>query len=190
MKVITLNSSDFHSACQRLINSVKQQGITYDTVVGIATGGDYVAAEFNFGDTYSIRKQRPSTSSKQGLVSKILPHLPVWLLNMLRIAEAKWLARNYDKLSAERIKPTVLPDDLRRKLLSGHCHDVLVTDDAVDSGSTLLSVVMAIHEAAPGVHIHTAVLTVTSDNPVIQPDVALWRNRTLIRFPWSIDTKS
>ena len=32
-----------------------------------------------------------------------------------------------------------------------------------------------------------AVVTVTSVKPLIMPDYFLYNNRTLVRFPWSID---
>ena len=83
----------------------------------------------------------------------------------------------------------MLPDALRERLRSGAGKSVLVVDDAVDSGNTLLSVVKGIRIAAPDAEVHNAVMTQTFPKPVIEPDVALWNDGTLIRFPWSKDAK-
>lgn len=189
MKVVTLDTADFNDACGRLLRCVKNRRINFDTLVGIATGGDYVAAEFDFPETFSVKKQRPSTSSKQGIIARILPHLPTPLLDRLRILEARWLARSYGKINSDSVEPAMLPDALRERLRSGAGKSVLVVDDAVDSGNTLLSVVKGIRIAAPDAEVHTAVMTQTFPKPVIEPDVALWNDGTLIRFPWSKDAK-
>ena len=64
---------------------------------------------------------------------------------------------------------------------------LLVVDDAVDSGKTLATVLRALREACPaGTEIRSAAITVTLDNPVAEPDYALYR-RVVCRFPWSFD---
>ena len=67
---------------------------------------------------------------------------------------------------------------------------ILIVDDACDSGSTLRAVMDAVRKISPErVVIKTAVITTTTYRPVVSPDFSLYRNRTLIRFPWSKDMK-
>jgi hypoxanthine phosphoribosyltransferase len=64
---------------------------------------------------------------------------------------------------------------------------VLVTDDAVDSGATLATVLRHIHAVCPpGVEVRSAVITQTLEQPMIKPNYALFHN-VLCRFPWSFD---
>lgn len=64
---------------------------------------------------------------------------------------------------------------------------LLVVDDAVDSGVTLATVLNVLRALCPaGTEIRSAVVTVTLDGPLIQPDFALHRG-ILCRFPWSFD---
>lgn len=65
--------------------------------------------------------------------------------------------------------------------------NILIVDDAVDSGATLLAVVEAVRIDMPGAEVRSAVITQTTPSPVITPDYTLYNNRTLIRFPWSMD---
>lgn len=64
---------------------------------------------------------------------------------------------------------------------------ILIVDDAVDSGATLLRVAETLRSASPEAQIASAVITVTTRNPAIKPDYTLYNDRTLIRFPWSAD---
>jgi hypoxanthine phosphoribosyltransferase len=64
---------------------------------------------------------------------------------------------------------------------------VLVVDDAVDSGATLIAVLDAVYKAAGSSKVRSAAITVTTENPMVMPDYYLYHDETLIRFPWSID---
>ena len=67
---------------------------------------------------------------------------------------------------------------------------VLVVDDAVDSGVTLDTVFRSLRETAPpDTEVRAAVVTVTLDRPLIEPDFTLYRG-VLCRFPWSFDAAS
>ena len=64
---------------------------------------------------------------------------------------------------------------------------VLVADDAVDSGVTLNTVLSMLRALCPpATDLRSAAITVTLDNPVVEPDYALYRG-VLCRFPWSFD---
>ena len=189
MKVLTLTDKDFAEAARRLKEKVSARGIEYDLLVGIATGGEFVADEFDFAPTYSVKKQRASSEKKEVIAAKILPLLPRWVCNLLRIAEAKWLERSHRKINKDDIESAFIPEDLKESIGAGNFKRILVVDDAVDSGETLLSVVKGIKELWADLQIYTAVMTVTTKRPLIRPDVTLWNDGTLIRFPWSKDMK-
>ena len=43
----------------------------------------------------------------------------------------------------------------------------------------------AVRQVLPQAQVRSAVITVTTDNHSAEPDYALWRDHTLVRFPWS-----
>jgi hypoxanthine phosphoribosyltransferase len=64
---------------------------------------------------------------------------------------------------------------------------ILVTDDAIDSGATLATVLRLVRAVCPsGTEIRSAVITQTLEQPITTPDYVLFYN-TLCRFPWSFD---
>ena len=64
---------------------------------------------------------------------------------------------------------------------------ILVADDAVDSGTTLASVLHLLADICPpGTEIRSAAITQTLENPRARPDYVLLHG-TLCRFPWSFD---
>lgn len=99
------------------------------------------------------------------------------MLDRLRIAEAWWLERKGHPASVPQV---VLPP------ISGAAR-ILVVDDAVDSGATLLGVVNAAKAAVPLADVRSAVITQTTTAPMTAPDYTLYNDKTLIRFPWSLD---
>ncbi len=184
MKVLTLDQNRFAEACKRLQAEVSASGFDPDVLVGIATGGDFVAKLFSHPVTLSIRRQRSLTASKRGTIGKIIRRLPRPVNNLLRIAEAA-LREVADRLSKPIVKTLHLPAETAHQL--GQARRILVVDDAVDSGATAAAVIAAIRAASPQADIRLAVITVTRPNPLINADYALFRNRTLVRFPWSED---
>ena len=104
----------------------------------------------------------------------------------MRCAESKVLAIKDRILKPAPVQVSVC-DELIAMLLQGG-HKVLVVDDATDSGCSLLSVLNAIEEYGSN-EIRSAVITVTRKHTAIIPDYALFRNSTLVRFPWSADMK-
>lgn len=202
MRVITLTPDKFTGHCHRL--ETLSQGFHPDLIVTIATGGDFVGAEmFKAIPHVSVRLQRPSTAKKRGLMMNLIRHLPRFLKDRLRIAESIYLSR---KRSSSMESSTISKEE-SANLITESVKDavadaqrILIVDDAVDSGVTLSKVVEALKgiraeadsnsqhdEADRSRKIATAVITVTTGNPVIQPTYTLYNDRTLIRFPWSAD---
>ena len=68
--------------------------------------------------------------------------------------------------------------------------ELYIVDDSIDSGGTMLAVYNIIKaEAQLGAIIKTASITVTTENPLIQPDIVLFKY-VLCRFPWAFDFRS
>ncbi len=186
MRVITLNDKEFQDDCQRLGRQILASGYSPELVIGIRTGGEYVANEMKYlipdAEFKYVELQRPTTSHKNS-VKNILTSLPTPLLNLLRIIESYLLSL---KRPSEKDLPSFsLPEDIREQLP----RRILIVDDAVDSGKTLLSIITALKELNNKHDIRSAVITVTTDAPIVEPDYSLYHDKTLIRFPWSLDNK-
>lgn len=179
-KVITLRSSQFTNACGRLQLAIEADGFSPDAVLAIARDGVFVAElMFQGVPHFNVRLSRPSTSLKGALFRRIVKLLPLWLLNRLRIWESNRL--EHRQRSAEKnLEIPALPD------LSAY-RRVLVVDDAVDSGTTLAAVMRSVAGNYPDMELRSAAITVTTRHPVMQPTYALYRDLTLIRFPWAPD---
>jgi hypoxanthine phosphoribosyltransferase len=64
---------------------------------------------------------------------------------------------------------------------------VLIVDDSVDTGATMLHVMDTLRrQAGVPVTLATAAITVTTERPLVAPDYVLLRQQ-LCRFPWSLD---
>ena len=178
-KILTLNCSDFKSACKKLEDNIISSGFLPDIVVGIESGGRYVADEIFAGVKHCyIAKHRPGNKSKKVLLSKIISKLPMLATNTLRRIESCVLSvRLLKRVQAfEGNIPSEIFDVYR----------ILVVDDAIDTGNTMQSIVMALEKKNPNAQISTAVIVKTLPSSRIVPDYCLY-NDVLIRFPWSND---
>lgn len=188
MKIITPTTPEFQVLCARLQTLVADAGYDFNVIVAIARGGVYVADNFNTeAARFDITLQRPDSGFKQKLLGRILRLLPAPINRILRRVEAT-VKEAYDSSRLKTEKPLHLPPDLINLLAQGGAR-VLVVDDAVDSGITMLRVVEAIRRYNSWNQVRTAAITVTRRKLFFNPDWALFRNRTLIRFPWSIDIR-
>lgn len=132
-----------------------------------------------------VTLQRDSTKRKSGIVEKILRILPYPLLDWMRMAESVLLSSANKEATPRLWTPT----DSDRLPSRSMVERILVVDDAIDSGATLAGVVAGLKKEYPGADIKTAVMTVTTTNPMIFPDWTLFAGDTLLRFPWSADFK-
>ena len=184
MKVITLHPQLFAERCRELQELVTKAGFAPDVVVGIATGGEIVAAEM-FKDLkhVSIACRRPSTTK----IKKRFPRLrtmlrksPLWVRDWMRRVEAYVLRHQNHKVIT--IDPSMVAPEVKE------ARNILIVDDTIDSGATLRSVINVIKRVNPGAKLFVAVLVVTTSDPYEMPDVMLYEQaKILIRFPWSID---
>lgn len=195
MKVKTLIGNDFIKACKFLSDKVANDFYP-DIIIGVLTGGGYVGREVsNNLKTVSkhiyteIRIQRKDTKKKeQGILHKVLQMLPYFMLNWLRIAEMLYEGAKAKKFNPKREGKVIFPDEVNACLQTGNCR-VLVVDDAIDTGATLKLINDTIKEKYPSTDVRIAVVTVTSNHPLIEADYCLFHDKTLVRFPWSNDVK-
>lgn len=184
MRVLTLNEREFEHASRRLERLVRED-YSPDLVVGIATGGEYLASLLLVEVPHvSVRMHRPSTADKEraSIIFRVLRRSPRKLSDALRLVEARVL--QVTSLWEKPRKPQI-PDHVAEAIAAAR--RVLVVDDAVDSGATMKAVMEAV-KAIPGEReVRGAAVTVTTDSPKVTPEYALFRNGTLIRFPWSKD---
>lgn len=197
MKVVTLDDTGLKKAAENLavkIHEFRPDG--FDAVVGIRSGGaivcDYVCAHMPpayCGVRCDVTLRRPSSKRKEGKIGAILSQLPIFILNALRMAESVALNVKHKlfRRGVSQIKRPIIPDNLVSLLKKTGNARILVVDDAVDSGVTLRSVCDEISHLGYEPEICSAVVTVTTAHPEIVPDITLYNNHTLIRFPWSKD---
>lgn len=191
MRVIDLLGSDFDQACLRLADHLSARGC--EGLVGIRSGGFYVARRMQeLGlevPLYAVACRRASTSTKEQVgLRRLAYHMPKGLRDFLRVMEHRWRERRFEQGQLEPRTVQMEPALLER--LQQRPEPALwLVDDAVDSGSTLQAVSEAIRAVRPGLVLHTAAITQTFKEPLIEPDFVLYKS-VLVRFPWSMDSPS
>lgn len=193
--ILSLDRRGFDQACAELMLLVVQDGRP-DVLIGIRTGGFYVADAMAEAidqplPVLSITCRRPSTRYKGGLggLKTIIAKLPRPIVDRLRIIEHAVLTRRARPITQvdfqfDAAEIAALDAWLGQ---AGANPRIVIIDDAVDSGATLSRVLGLVTDLArPGATICSAAITVTTAQPLIQPDYSLYRQQ-LCRFPWSLD---
>ncbi len=186
MRVLTLDNKAFAGACAALGAKVAASGFIPDIIVGIRTGGAYVAENiverFDAPGTVVeyVDLHRGGTPLKK-IVSPLFRLLPEPWLNFMRKAESRLSRSRRDCGLYEVELPESLKDIASRR--------ILVVDDAVDRGKTLASVLKAIAACSPQCEVRSAAITVTQPSPLVMPDYFVYNDLTLVRFPWAPDMK-
>lgn len=180
LKILTLDDEAFAARCRELEALCTK--FNPDLVIGIACGGPFVA-NCMFSDVRHavVKCQRAGTATKRkGVFKRLLRSLPRPVADLARKAEARMLAKRRVQIPQIELEVDVIA-------AIANARRVLVVDDAVDSGATLAGTLRAIRSVRGERQVASAVITVTTQNPVVRPDYAVFDNRTLIRFPWSLD---
>lgn len=196
MKVITLNNAGLDWQTRELAHRVlADHPAPFDCVLSVKKGGSYVAASFlksfpsqNMASYGEIDLHRPSTHYKKGMLVSLLPHVPLWILNTMRFTEACLLKLN-QQIFEPKAPVVQLPDDISRTVTGVDVPEILVIDDAVDSGKTVRGIVNAILGANPKARVKVLAITVTTASPMIMADYYIYYDSVLVRFPWSKDYK-
>ena len=191
--VVSFDRRQSDDACADLMSAVMHDGRP-DVLIGIRTGGLVVADSMARAAggrlaVLALTCRRPSSrkKTKQGYLQRMIGKLPERILNEFRVIEHAWLTRGAFRNNRARI---VLDADELSTIDSwlsraGAQLDLVVVDDTVDSGATLDLVLRTVRQRAkPGTRIRSAAIAVTTIQPLIRPDYALFE-RTLCRFPWS-----
>lgn len=198
MQVVTLTPEGLNTHTARLADAVIADAPTrFDAIVAVMRGGSIVCDNFLrhfprslYAARYDVALQRPSTKQMKKGLGKILRRLPYPLLDAMRKVEAKMLSLRR-KINGPHVIPEIeMPDGLAAALTQNHQPELLLIDDAIDSGDTLYAIVATLRKTNPETRITVAVITETTDNPRIRANHILYRNNTLIRFPWSDDYKT
>lgn len=198
MQVLTLDPIAFDRHAEQLALMIaKDDTIKFDAIVAVRRGGTFVCDSFcrhfpreRYGSRYDVTLQRQSTKHKTGMVNKFLKSLPTAILNLMRMTESSVLSLRRKLKGPSHASKVDLPDGLISTLQQATAPHILVIDDAIDSGDTLFAIVGTIKEVCPKTEIQIAVMTETTSHPRIRADYSLYRNKTLIRFPWSNDYKT
>lgn len=192
MRVKSLDLNEFQEKSSELADAVEKRYGRWQAVVGIASGGQWVAKAFERenAEYIIVESRRKSTRLKRIFADGIISLLPRRICDWLRICEAKASSPNKPNSEFE------LPDEAVKILKSinleskaDHIPLIVVVDDAADSGNTLLGVKDAVGKITPDCKVVTAVITATQEGGSEVSDIALWRDGVLVRFPWAPDAK-
>ncbi|MGJ8585361.1 MAG: phosphoribosyltransferase [Marinosulfonomonas sp.] len=192
--VVTLTEEGLETAAQQLAAIMADAGFQPDGIVGIATGGELVAAAMPNQECFELMTcalRRPGTARKKNLrIGFVLRHFPYALTNILRQIEDYFGERNQQLVSLPPEPSSKLNEDLDRLsaiIAKQGLTRIVVIDDAVDSGATLSCVLTALRGRLPKyIDLRTAVITKTRTRTAIEPNFKLYDD-TLCRFPWSFD---
>jgi hypoxanthine phosphoribosyltransferase len=190
MEVITLNKKLFAEKCAELIGRLDFHP---DVIVGIISGGGYIIdeimSEVGFDSTQFelVRLQRGNKFKSNFIIKSILKFLPYRITNKLRIFESKKARSSIVELNLTEVPWKKF--DFKLNLDSIEIvKNILILDDAIDTGRTMFIVENSLSKLFPESQIKTAVISWTIENSIIKPDYYLYKN-VLVRFPWSIDYK-
>lgn len=192
--VLTLDTARFEAACAALLR-MASAGQRPDLLIGIRTGGLTVAKAMARSAGYAlpvlpVTCRRPSTQTKQRLpwLKAALARLPHGVSDRLRMIEHRMLTSAVPRRDERehRFDAAELAELDRWLAQSGPAPAILVVDDAVDTGNTLLRVLEMLAQHAPAASIRSAAITLTTAQPLARPDHVVYRGQ-LCRFPWSLD---
>lgn len=190
MKVLTLNTETFEKESLKLISKLE---VNPDLVVGILSGGGHVLEAIKQHPNVKsslfevVTLQRQSTNVKQRFLKPVLSILPYSILNWLRILESNSVKAKISNLDLEKLQDNTIAFDTVNTIAKP-IKNMLIIDDAIDSGKTMFVVKSNLQQKFPKAKIKIAVLAWTLDSSIIKPDYYLYNN-TLLRFPWSNDYK-
>lgn len=195
MKVIDCRSeAAFSVECRKLAELIKKKGVEYDLVIGVATGGkdvaDKIVEYLGYSGEYAIvKRQRLSTQAKNKtpFLRQIIQALPTWINDKLRALEvtvAEWKFERSRHKSFPRCEVRSISNG--EAILKGDHQNILIIDDTIDSGRTLLDVEHYVRQHNEKGKVEFAALTTTHRRPLLVSDYLLYE-RCILKFPWSLD---
>lgn len=216
MRVITLTPGSLEWQCGELAREIEADNPGgFDYMLGIRPGGarlaQMMAVAFAPGfirHEGEVRIRRRLAPGNRGVMvgRKLLRQLPLWMLNAMRKGQ-QLMYRVSSALKIFHLPRVELPEGLTE----ANPQSLLIVDDAIDTGTTLLAVTRTLSEAFPRAKQRVVVITVTTANPLRHADYATYpgpgatpegasasepaadveeqTESTLVRFPWSPDYK-
>jgi hypoxanthine phosphoribosyltransferase len=191
---LTLRQEDFDRSCAQLMQLVEAD-YAPDLIIGIRTGGLFVAEAMRRAASaprtvlaLTCRRTGTAVKSRLPMLRTILTALPRPTVDLLRRIEHRLtvVPRRY-QANLPRIDPAEIDAIARWMSASSVPAQVLVADDAVDSGTTLQTALQSLYAVCPPeTVVRSAAITQTLEQPAVRPDYVLFHG-TLCRFPWSFD---
>jgi hypoxanthine phosphoribosyltransferase len=190
----TLRLPEFRVSCAELMQMVETD-YRPTLVVGIRFGGyevgeSMVRAASAPVPILPITCRRVATNTKASIpaLRSVLTALPRPALDLLRRVEHRLFIAPRTHKARPQVVDNAEIDVIADWLANQPSRPrVLVTDDAIDSGATLATVLRLVRAVCPeGTEIRSAVITQTLEQPIATPDYVLFHD-TLCRFPWSFD---
>lgn len=204
LRVVSVSASDVRDIMRELAVQCVSSGLKPSYVMAVLDGGRVPAMEF----AAALRAQgleptplagklsRRTTGSCKLRAAQVIARLPVVAQNFVRRAEHtsyRLRDRLFKRFKSGLPSP---PESLIKYLAEQLCLSrvgpmtpVLIVDDAIDSGATLMQMVTALRVV--GVereNVRIACITETTRNPVVRADYVKHRG-VLCRFPWSGDAR-
>lgn len=184
MQVITYTPQLLQAAAECLSTQILRSGVHPSYLVAIQHGGavlgQLMKESFPEAEYHEIKLTR-SFGINKSLLRPIIKALPMKVRDWLRMLEITLMDLDRKSNQPERYGSV----DLSISPQAGDT--ILLIDDAIDTGATIVKARDAILQQYPDVKILVAVITVTTEHPLCDADYYLYHNQTLCRFPWSMD---
>ena len=175
-----VNFDEIANFSNRLCRNIIGSGYHVEHVLYVERAGLFIGwniARFFDCPISPIFTKRRFSHQKE-LLRFLLIKVPNPILRILRVIEVK--SKIHSIISDRNVK-----FDHNHSL---NTKNVLVVDDAVDTGNTLFSVKTEIEQRSIGYKdIRYAVITITQNNTIFLPDYYLFKD-LMIGFPWSMDS--
>lgn len=192
MNIIDLShKEDFKRSVLELENLIIKSAIKFDLLIIVLRAGQHLydnfQTELRAQENLSIKISRPSTKFKKKFNSNIFLYVPKLINNLLRVIESYSREIIFSISSAKTTGVELNLSSVEIKKIS-ICNNILIIDDAIDSGSTISSVISHIIKINSKADIRVGCITQTFKKPLIHADYCLYK-RTIVKFPWSLDSK-
>lgn len=178
MEFQTVTIDDLPELADSLANQIRSSGYTFDHILYIEKAGQFLGFLLHerLGGTISgVRVCRPGGRLKK-IVGPLLPLLPQKVRQLLRSIELHY----YGQRSEREIRSLAH--------LPPHIRTILIVDDAIDSGSSVLAVLRYLMDLGfQQENLRVAVVNTTVSKRLVNPDYVCYQN-ALVCFPWSRDS--
>lgn len=182
-RVVTLTEMSLDPLSRSLASEIDSVCGRPDLIVGISIPGmeiaRRIAAQWPDVGVVGAESHRCGTPFKRlAPVRCILRRLPRPVADTLRVLESRFGSRT------ATARTVTLPAPMPQL---SQCPLVLIVDDAVDSGATLLGAVNAVRAVYADARILTATIAVTRRDCACPPRFSALPPGLLVRFPWAPD---